>query len=755
MTSKPSKPAGTTCATAVGSAWFSHNDLNCAPVAGKKFPKVAIVGAGIAGLTVAYEMARAYARKGAEFSDAPLDVTVYEKSSYPGGKVIGYFLKSGRPVEHSTRVYGVNYIALFDLLQNVPSFLPNGPRYKFDNGMQARCVLDDLVPMTFDYVSALNYQHNYTGTPTSSAYEQLTNTIGLLESNGVPKSELRHILSKFQAFFGANYQQRLSLTAGLTIGQYLEYSSLSPITQSILTSYVGIIVAARVQCDAFAIMSLFEAMGMFGAPKTTPELRDSGMWAANCFPGPSSEYFVDPLYAYLVKQGIKFEFETTVSSLADPRLLAADAVCLALPHMVAAQMLGPAIFPPRSLHNEWSFGVQYYVTDINCLAAIRGKSRDLRTYSCVLGSPWQIVYTVEYSKLGGAAVTAAGMTPFWGTQDMGSAKSTDGKTRPVLATITATVSNQYNYGLWVGKPALMCTPDEMLTEVLVQVGIRKPPMVANLLAAVPSFGSILYVAQTEVGTKYSGPEWMRGPVQTNGYMWISEYTLFITMPSEPTLASRGVCGMTNMSGNLGCTNVNNLPGRLDQASENARTHYLGMATEPAGAASPTLHTSYDPVPDRHYLAGEYCATPNFHIPTMEKACESGKVAAQSIIADFGITDKGRQAAFANGSIQINPAAALDNNFASASVLVQVNGLAQTTDLVAFKTPSLGQSLKIIMYTGFHVGYPKFVAPVVIIASILVLGAIVTAIAVPLTSRAHRRKERAHAQRRNQFENRFD
>jgi hypothetical protein len=744
----PTKPAGTECkAFQSGGVWYSHNNIDCAPVTtSKTFPKVAILGGGIAGLTVAYEMVQAYAKKGGEFGNEPLDITVYEKNSYPGGKIVGYFLQpGGRPIEHSTRIYGINYIALFDVLQNVPSIhKTSGQRFKFDNGMTDRCVLDDLVPMAMDYVSAKTYEHNYTASPSSSAYDETTNVIKLLTSNGVPSSEVRHIISKFQDFFSSNYQQRLALTAGLTIGQYLEYSTLGAMTQSILTSYVGIIVAARVQCDGFAIMSLFEALGMFGSPKTTPELRDSGLWGGNCFPGPSSKYFIDPLYAYLVEAGVQFKFNTTINSLDDDALSSATAVVLALPHMVAAKMLGPSIFPPRTLHNEWSFGMQFYVTDMTYVAPLLGPNKNQQVYSSVLGSPWQIIYTLEYSKTGGDQLIAEGRIPFWGTHDMGEAMGPDGQQHPILATITATVSNQYNYGLWVGKPALMCTPDEMLTEVLVQVGIRDANALAGLLAPRSSFGSILYMeaeTATAPASPYSGAEWMHGPVQPNGYQWISEYTLFITTPNEPTFASRGVCGLTNMYGNFGCTDFNNLPGRLNQQTTNARMHYLGLTTQPAGADAPTHEATFDPLPDRHYLAGEYCATPNLHIPTMEKACESGKVVAQSIIADFGITDAARQKAFIKGDIHIKAAASLENSFAAASVLVQVNGLQRTTDLVAFRTPSLLETAHIAMYTGFHIGYPRFVAPTVITMGIVLLGAIAAALSIPLTRR-HRRHVRS-------------
>ena len=83
------------------------------------FPKVAIIGAGISGLVIAYEMVNAWKRS--QTTDTTkLPVKIYEKSNYAGGKIVGYFDKDNRPVEHSTRVYTASYIALFDILKNIP-----------------------------------------------------------------------------------------------------------------------------------------------------------------------------------------------------------------------------------------------------------------------------------------------------------------------------------------------------------------------------------------------------------------------------------------------------------------------------------------------------------------------------------------------------------------------------------------------------------------------------------------------------------
>ena len=713
-------PQGTTCDTGVGNnkVWFSHDGMTCPPTSAMgqtSFPSVAIIGAGIAGLSVAYEMVRA--RKLSGTKDPP-KITVYEKSSYAGGKIVGYFRNNGHPVEHSTRIYAIGYAALFEMLSNIPSSRKTGPRYNLDRPASApRCVLDDLIPMYVNYISAATFNHHFSNMPGESPVTTTKNIVGMLKDAGVTDREIRHIMDKFVRFFKSSYPERLNLTAGMTIGQYLDYPTLSPLAQEIMNSYIGIIVAARTQCDAYAIMTLFEALGMFGSPRTTQELKDSGLAGGNLFPGPSSEYFIQPLVNYLMEEGVVFKFNTPIdinayTDMQNPEKTDVyhDAVVLALPHMVSAELLGPNIMPANLLRNEWSFGVQFYVDDFSVIDKIMIKREEQSIYNCVLGSPWQIIYATEYSNKGAKDLSDKyGYKPFWGRDDFGTTPS--GK--PILAVITATVSNQYHVGIITGKPALMCTPSEMMTDILTQMGIGIEDA-TKLMANNPSFGSLLYVTKEVAAQK--GPEWLRGPIHTTGFQWISDYTLFVATPNDPSFGSNGMCNINNMFDNPACVNTNDLPGRLTDSLANSNFHYAGIAggiTDSAGIKKHIVPTTFDPLPSRVYLAGEYCSTPNFQIPTMEKACESGKVAAQRLISDFGIRDAQRVSDFAKGKRPHTTSAVVTDNFVSASTLVQVDGLKKGSELIDFVVPTTWEKLQIALYTGFNIGYPSSVVPIVV------------------------------------------
>ena len=718
MNSSPSSisssyyPQGTQCQN----VWFSRDNIDCPnPLINiKTFPKISIIGSGIAGLTIAYELVRAFDQLSDNFDKTKgIDITIYERASFPGGKIVGYFRSDNKPVEHSTRVYGIGYVALYDIFKNVKSINPNGKRYKYTRNPSlnnARTILDDLIPMSFNYVNASTFTNHYVNIKDESPFESTKSSINLLLSATVTTDELKIIISKFQAFYNANYAERIELTAGYTIGQYLEYNKLSAVTQAIINSYIGIIVAARVQCDAFAIMSLFESLGLFGSPKTSLELKNSGIAGASLFPGPSSKYFIEPLCEHLKSKGVKFVFNYGIENLYDP-VLKDSVVCICTPHMVTSKILGPNIFPPNTLRNEWSFGVQHYITDLNDIYYVIQKNRDQNVYSAILGGPWQIVYTVEYSKIGGELLKKKyKYKPFWGTDDMGTANN-----KPILAVITTTISNQYNSGIFVGKPVLECTPNEIIIEILFQINLSKTAI--NIMKNTSSFGSILYISQDFLNnnplSEYNNEEWMKGPLQSNNYRWISDYTLYIATPNNPTYGSRGMCSMNNMYQNSYCFDMNYLPDRLNESLSNSKLHYLGIID------GDNMPKTFDSVPDNVYIAGEFCSTPNFQIPTMSKACESGKVAAQRIIADYGLTSQDRINNLENKDSFTYSTSLLTDSYVSASTLTQVEGLEKTSDLIDFVSPSTFQTLLIKLYVIYKL-YNKQLIIVLVILLIIII-----------------------------------
>src|SRR5713226_1513996 len=73
-------------------------------------PTVAIIGGGVAGLTVAHELART----------GQFQVTVYEQNAELGGKARSVRLPDKNVGEHAMRVFLASYSTLYTIMQEVP-----------------------------------------------------------------------------------------------------------------------------------------------------------------------------------------------------------------------------------------------------------------------------------------------------------------------------------------------------------------------------------------------------------------------------------------------------------------------------------------------------------------------------------------------------------------------------------------------------------------------------------------------------------
>ena len=369
-------------------------------------------------------------------------------------------------------------------------------------------------------------------------------------------------------------------------------------------------------------MSMFEGLGFFTSPKTVPWIRDSGVAPKNMFRGPSSVFFIQPLVKYLCDEGVEFYFNTEITGVYDTTpstpLIGApgsidintlykenDVLAICTPHMITAGFI-PQHLPPHILHNEWSFGSQYYITDLDQLGdKLIPQRKDQAMFRNVIGAPWQIVYVIEYSIEGMAALKKRlgrnDLINFW-NMDFGKVND-----KPVLATITLTISNQYQIGLSTGKTFLNCTPEELLSESLIQIGIRKKETIAAILLNEPTFGSIQYIKAGEEYDKNLEKSWLKGPVQANGMRWVSDYTLYIKTANNPAIGCKGVCSLTNLRDNPACMDVNLLPDNVGLNRKNVSWHYMGLTTrENKEGSKPFVPASIPRVPDKIYLAGEYC-----------------------------------------------------------------------------------------------------------------------------------------------------
>jgi glycine/D-amino acid oxidase-like deaminating enzyme len=551
--------------------WFSRK-VECA---GPQQPSSAlVVGAGIAGLTAAYHLAR-----------ANVAVTVLEASPRAGGKMVSY--ERGRsPVEHSTRVYGASYAALFDMLRHVQK--------------DGESVLHSLVRMDFDmqlFRDGKLREHVVQRRPIMQ--------IEAMQQFGMSSADIEAYLRINKAFADMTEPERRAATWGKSYADYCDWPSRSEAFRAFVTASIGIIVAARPEADAYSILSLAQAAT---APRVEPSLRAAfpNLGLFNAATAPTSEAIVDPLLQHLRAAGVRFHFDTEVTALdlsdgrcfgcsAGDRHYSADALVLATPHFTVSALL-PNVLPPGLLHNEWSFGVQFYVRSC-CWHAVQDLARGA-VYQFVTGSPWELVFVLELSELG---ARKTGRKGFWAPRDMGD---------DVYATLSATVSNQYRAGHKIQKPLLACDPDELLREVLHQVGVTDEAA-TRMMASTASLGSALYERAAPDRANF-----LYGPVHSNGFRWASDATLNIAMPRQPQISTRGICSQTNeLREPASCTSSAWLP--ADALARHAPPFFFRQA------------------PGRLYLAGEYVSGPSLTVPTMERAAASGALAAQALLFDLG------------------------------------------------------------------------------------------------------------------------
>lgn len=148
----------------------------------------------------------------------------------------------------------------------------------------------------------------------------------------------------------------------------------------------------------------------------------------------------------------------------------------------------------------------------------------------------------------------------------------------VKTVLSGIIGNCNNPGKIYGKSAFACRPEELKEEIFAQLGLDHQHVISSFKLD-PTI-EFLHSSEIDKNSKYAS--WDKGPLFEDGYRWVFESSIFIQKPGD-------------------------------------FKHRI-----PA-------HTSIQNL----FLAGEYLET-SFHIPTMERACESGKRCANKIYQAFGL-----------------------------------------------------------------------------------------------------------------------
>jgi uncharacterized protein with NAD-binding domain and iron-sulfur cluster len=406
---------------------------------------VVIVGAGIAGLTVAHELVRT----------GKFDIEVLEKRERAGGKARTTGQGSAFR-EHSMRILPGSYVCMHQVMAEIADG---------DGGR----VIDHLRPAT------IVIQHGARRTVVRGAYAHLGGSLRyafdvarlawFLRRSGVSFRELVVFTYKILSLLFIPERKVILNLSRLKFSEYLNGGIPSPGFDGVIFRIAEILVAAKSYASASVVArTLLEWF-------VTPFLVGKHVrHAVSELDAPTSDALIEPWVRQLEGQGVHFRFGhattavaarggriTAISVAADgkTREVKADAYVLAVQHNIADALLTPplkrylpALATFASLGEEWAHSVQFFVRDLP------PSLRKLGLNSvAVIESPWSIGYKV-YSR--GTFNPKAWMRLGLGDDQ---------------AIVTATISNSNRAGIVHHLPLLRCNKAQILEEVVKQTGL--------------------------------------------------------------------------------------------------------------------------------------------------------------------------------------------------------------------------------------------------------------------------------------------
>jgi 15-cis-phytoene desaturase len=414
--------------------------------------KVAILGAGVAGLTAAHEL-----------SERGFEVAVYEYRRRVGGKARSFLQEDGRvvapgfpsdngcPAEHGFRFFPGFYRHLHDTMGRIP--YPGNPHG----------VLDNLRP-TWN-IQVLQTTRKPVDMPTSlwrldtaflrsirlGARHKFTASFGLSRQQiGDLTDHLRTLLRACPERRFADYEGRdwLDFSGARRIGGHYE-TMVRAMTRSLVAARAD---ELSVRTGGYILLQLqLAALHLRGH---IPSVLN----------GPTSDVWLEPWHDYL-KPKVSFYLEHTVQEIhcAGGRIqevivsddtkaisspVQADWYVAALPFEIMEKFVtpemekaDPSLGRLGGLVKRWMNGVMLYLR--NDEALING-------HTIYVNSPW--------------ALTSISQQQFWKRPNLGSVNGAK-----VAGILSVDVSNWENPGILNNKPAKSCTKEEIVAEVLAQI----------------------------------------------------------------------------------------------------------------------------------------------------------------------------------------------------------------------------------------------------------------------------------------------
>jgi uncharacterized protein with NAD-binding domain and iron-sulfur cluster len=415
-----------------------------APAAPRRRRRVAVLGGGVAGLTVAHELA-----------ERGFKVTVYERRAF-GGKARSFGVpgtaRGGRralPGEHGARFIPGLYVNLPDTMRRVP----------FGKGHSA---YDNVVTATQDSYARTGGRPEWTVdfTPTDSrgwTIEQLRDfLIASLDVGAhLPPHEIAFFVDRVMLYMASCDARRFGEWERMSWWDYVAADRFSEDYRRLLVSSV-----TRFLLSAKATEASARTLGLLWEQSVYTYLgRTSGAYD-RVLNLPTNEAWIDPWVALLRRLGVKLRLGAELkhlemcggriaSALVGNERVEADWYVLAVPVEKAQRLLGPPIVRAdprleglRKLQVRWQNGIQFFTREP--VPVVRG-------HVLYIDSPW--------------ALSSISQAQFWEsrsfTRDYG-----DGSVRDC---ISVDIGDFGEPGIVYGKPARELRPAQIAHEVWEQM----------------------------------------------------------------------------------------------------------------------------------------------------------------------------------------------------------------------------------------------------------------------------------------------
>ena len=402
--------------------------------------KVAVLGAGVAGLTAAHELA-----------DRGFEVHVYERREIPGGKARSFRTCDGLPAEHGFRFFPGFYRHLDDTMKRIP--YPGEPKKVVLGNLKetsdTQVLQENAKPIDlpanlwrFDTVWLRNLRlggpHIFTA------------------NTGLSRHDLGFLGDRLRDLLNACTERRFAVYEQKAWWDFSDAVHRSDQYKKMVRAMTRSLVAARaeelsVRTGGYILLQLqLAALAEGHEPRVLN--------------GPTSTVWIEPWRSYLESRGVRFHFRRTVEEIhcingrirevivSDDNnvefLVRARWYVAALPAEIMQCLVTPAIARAEpglanlgKLQLRWMNGVMLYLRED--VPMVPG-------HTIYVDSPW--------------ALTSISQRQFWDRPELGTVKGVN-----VSGVLSVDVSNWESNGVIYNKPARCCTKPEIVHEVLTQI----------------------------------------------------------------------------------------------------------------------------------------------------------------------------------------------------------------------------------------------------------------------------------------------